>query len=357
MSDVSITLMMIGFSILLLGLLWIVIVNVFHSSPKEIINSIRDLSSEFKIESASQNEDGSVSISVKRSQGREELSKILFVISDDKSTEMIEKNSNLKKLEQSVFVISKNELENLSFVRNLSIIPIYADELENKTIENAVDSFEFSNKDIIENLGAVSWYRFQENLKDEIGVSNGVYNANLEFSDSPYGKSVKFNGIDDYVDLGDFSILNGKESFSVSFWIYRDEGSNFETNGGIFSRGSNNAKSPWIYGYKDTRAIFAQFGTNIAEADCSLATNSVNSKQWVHIVFVWDGNECKFYENGKLTNRDPTKGATLINSDDGTFIGKNHDGEYFEGSVDEIIVFGKPLNEKQVKIIHEINLT
>lgn len=356
MSDVPITIIMISLAIFLIGLLWVVLVNVFNSSPGEIIDSFKDLSSDLKIESVLKNPDGSYSVSVKKSQGKARLSRIIFFISDDENTKIIERESNLGSNEKASFSFSSAELESLSFVRNVSVVPFFDTKEVSGTIEDATDTFEFSNKDILKNLGAVSWYGFEDNLLDGVGINNGIISNTYSFSDGKSGKSISFNGIGDYADFGNLDYLDGKNSFAISFWIYSNEIDKFSHDIGIFSRGTNNSQSPWIYGYKNTRSIFAQFKTSEATADCSLGTNPIGAKQWNHIVFVWDGKECKFYENGKSTNKDPTKGTHLVNVDSTTLVGKTNDGGYFDGKIDNLVIFDKSIDENTVKILNEIKL-
>ena len=354
-SDVKMTFVMIAMTIFFMGLFWVVLVNVFHTGPQEISKAISSFFSTLKIEKASYGKDGSISVTVVK-QGKNSLDGILFTFSDDKNSEQINIPENFNGQTKKTFYFNTDNFTDISFVRNVSVTPIFTGSGDNKT-KKPDDSFEFSNSQIVDGFGVLSWWNFNDDLKDSMGLSDGTSRGGVSFVDGKFGKAVRFNGEDSYVNFGRLTQFDNLKSFAISFWIFNNISTTFPDNEGIFARGPDNKKMPWIFGYKGTRALFAQFETNSAVADCSLGTDSLPARQWVHIVFQWDGKECMFYENGRLTTSDPTKGNMVSSNPSETFLGKNPDGRYFNGMVDEQMVFNKSLTDKEINALYQINLS
>lgn len=352
-SDVKFTLIMVLAAVFLIGIFWVVLVNVFNSSPSEIINSLTNAKASIGIEKATLNGEN-ISLTIKRNKGEGNLNSIIFLFSDGNNNETVKRDSNIKKLESNTFSFDTNNFKNISFTRQVSVKPIFSGSSGNESSEKFDDSKQFSDEEILKGIGAEDWWQFEDNINDEIGLSNGVNKGDLTFVEGKQGKAGKFNGIDNYVDFQDFNKLDNAKEFSISFWVYREEGSNFESNQGIISRGSKDMKTPWIFGYGGTRSIFAQFGTTESAADCGVATKPLDTGRWSNIILVWNGKSCMFYENSVLTNSDPTKGDALLQGDGNLLAGKTPNEEYFNGLIDNMVFFGKALDKKEVEVVYSI---
>ena len=71
--------------------------------------------------------------------------------------------------------------------------------------------------------------------------------------------------------------------------------------------------------------------------------------KWYHIIYTCDteANELKLYVNGELVNQGAS-GATPQNMDERR-IGSEHDGRFLMGMVDDVRIYNRVLNEKEVK--------
>ena len=352
LSDVIMNSLMIIISILAIVVVLVVINNAVKFGLGGESGSFGKPFASFQLEKVFLNDDGSVSVTVKRGKGKEDIKKINFLFSDGTNLQVVDRETNLKELEKNTFTFSESELNKILFVKNISIAPVFESDLENESIKNVVDEFKFSNKKILENFGIISWWKFEGDAKDEIGGNHGELKGNVSFVDGNSGKAASFDNEGEYIDLGNFTNLDGVSSFSIVFWLYKEEKGNFITHEGIFARGSDNQKTPWIFGYQDTQSLFTQFETTSSVADCSLGTRMISSNKWTQVILWWDGKTCKFYEDGAVTNRDPTKGNILVNTDGNNFIGRVSGYDYFNGTVDEIMIFDRALTDKQVKALY-----
>lgn len=357
LSDVLMTVITVSVAVLLIIIVWVIISGLLQSGALAQGGSSGEIFSDLKLEKVVINEDNSVSVTLKRGKRTGNLVGIFFSVSDGFNSELIEKETTLKELESGTFVLSEEDLGNVLFAKDISIAPIFQQDSNNKISSRFVDQFTFSNEEIIKNFGAISWWRYQDGAKDEFGKNPGIIKgANCDVK-GKYGKACNFDGVDDYIDIGNYDNLDGENSFSISFWIYKNGNDKFAENEGLFSRGSDGGKSPWIYGYENTFSLFAQFETDDAVSDCSIATGTIRGDRWTQIVFSWNGSVCHFHEDGILTNKDPTKGNILIDTDGDNYIGKFSNGGYFDGLIDEVIVFDRALTNKQVQFLYKLDFS
>jgi hypothetical protein len=158
------------------------------------------------------------------------------------------------------------------------------------------------------------------------------------------GSGLSFDGIDDYVDLGDPLGLQ-PEQVSLSVWFKTD------TAGGKIIR------KRW-YGYCLEVLSSGQtaFWIYDAAARKFIATspNACNDNTWHHAVGVYDGAEVKLSIDGALV---ATASAGAIHYEDGGIaIGRDGDysGAYFNGIIDEIRVYGRALNDQEIQNLYNV---
>tara|TARA_Y100000310_G_C20625152_1_gene785436 strand:+ start:326 stop:1411 length:1086 start_codon:yes stop_codon:yes gene_type:complete len=354
-SDVNMKFVWIFISILSIAAVWIAINDVANSRMEESV-SFDEPFINLRLEKVHITDSGNISMVIKREGMDGNLTKIKFFVLDGKNSKTIEKETNLENSKWDTFVLTEEDLDHVVFVKEFSIAPIFELVPGNESIGEITDKFEFSNEQILENLGIASWWKFEENAKDEIGGNHGTLEGNVSFVSGKSGKAGNFEDKESYVDLGEFRDLDSFDAFSIAFWVYKKESGNFPTHQGIFTRGSVDQKTPWIFGYEGTQSLFAQFETTVAVADCSIGTNTIFENNWEHVVFSWNGTTCRFYKNAIITNKDPTKGNVLVNTDGDNFIGRTSGEGYFNGNIDEVMIFNRALTDKQVKTLYQFDL-
>ncbi|MBN2457196.1 MAG: PEP-CTERM sorting domain-containing protein [Sedimentisphaerales bacterium] len=65
----------------------------------------------------------------------------------------------------------------------------------------------------------VSWYRFEENADDSAGSNHGTVYGDLGWTEGKVGDALQFDGVGDYVDLGNDASLKPLLSVSLCAWI------------------------------------------------------------------------------------------------------------------------------------------
>ncbi|NUQ57338.1 MAG: LamG domain-containing protein [Candidatus Paceibacter sp.] len=167
------------------------------------------------------------------------------------------------------------------------------------------------------------------------------------------GTLLKFDGADDYVNMGD--VLDaGSGSMSVSVWIKLRKLSNLSQQIII----KRHSVSPWLswelYVSSGDEVVFQIANTS---ADYfNVGTTPIVKDNWYHIVGVKNGNNLTVYLNGEINqswNTGPVAG-TVQNGNRELGIGSDWvDGTYdFNGIIDDVRVYDRALSQGEVSLLY-----
>ncbi len=188
---------------------------------------------------------------------------------------------------------------------------------------------------------------------DEIKInSSPVYlngGGSLDFSLNTKSKVVnyalQFDGVDDYVNLGDIVELNNASTFTIEGWA--NQASNTD-NERIFLKKFDNdnyiAVSPW--GGEFYIAIKNGNNSNACWTDYS---STISSNTWFHWAVVYDGNgvtnadKLKLYINGNTTPVTLVFTGTIPSTTSASLSGENAylspSADFFGGYMDEVRIW------------------
>lgn len=127
LSTVVVALIIILISLVAIGIVWVVVRNLFSSGTKEI--GFGGFTINLGIRNAYE-QAGNISIDVERKTGKGELVKIKFILSDGKTSETITQDVNLGELDSKIFSIHPTQLAPTQ-VASVSVAPVF------KTTEGA----------------------------------------------------------------------------------------------------------------------------------------------------------------------------------------------------------------------------
>ena len=165
------------------------------------------------------------------------------------------------------------------------------------------------------------------------------------------GGAYDFDGSDDYIDIDDHASLKGFSELTISFWV------NPETSqtAGIIDK---NRASEWNVHLTSNQVRFE--GENSGSSTIRFTSNSaISSNQWTHVVVVYNGSIKKIYFGGveqAITINDNAVGD-LFSSTNPVYMGKMHDGYYFNGSIDEVKIYNRSLSQEQIVSLYNQELT
>jgi len=171
--------------------------------------------------------------------------------------------------------------------------------------------------------------------------------------------SVDFDGVDDYIDLGNPTALQFTSSFSISLWFKSSDTTDYiliskdKTNGHL-----TNERSWGLWGnrYGGTSVII--FNIRSGSSGFSVAgTTDYNDGSWHHVVATFEAStNLKLYVDGSLEAENPqwnlpaTINNVTTNVGIGTSIGSNF--WYMNGKVDEVGLFNSVLSASDVTAIY-----
>lgn len=366
MSTIITTILMVAFVLVAIGVVWAVISNLFSTQLEEI--SLGGSIINLKITSVKISDMG-VDVGVKRGVGKGNLIGLAFIVSDGVDTEIFEeKNVSLEELEERVFTLDYSGL-----IKEISIAPILMSESGKESLRNIVDKETFSiesiienpgpiienptNEQIIEDLSAISWWRFEDNADDEIGNNHGTLQGEVVFVEGKYGKSSDLSssmGIN--VGLLGSPILTPE--ITMAFWIKVNNVS-FPARQNPFNQAyggwgtmtlETSGRISWFFGSNGGNGL--PYGAH--RSGPALITNG----QWIHIVATRNPSDhtYKWYKNGEHFSGSTYDVSYPVISTRVLTLGDGYVNP-INGLMDEVMIFNKSLTEAQVKALYELDLS
>ena len=166
-------------------------------------------------------------------------------------------------------------------------------------------------------------------------------------------KSLLFDGVDEYVDLGTSTTLEFTNDFSVSVWI-KDTAS---LNRGIVCCGNRSGTSGWmIYRTSANKVAFSLYTANNRIAT---STTSINTGAWFNVIGTFEKNgtanqQVKIYVNGSLEGQNgwfspqtPAYPGTIYKQIAFPYAGANE----FLGNIDEVAAFNYLLSTDEINTV------
>ena len=155
---------------------------------------------------------------------------------------------------------------------------------------------------------------------------------------SKFGGSLKFDGVDDYVNAGNNASLDITVA-TVSMWFNANV-----TGDSLMGRGFDKWR---MYGnpmhiYNNRDGAYSSWTTNWSY--------SINI--WYHLVWVNSGSNEYLYINGELKDSRAVSGV-LSSTTDLILGAYSTTGDFFNGSIDEVRVYNRALSAEEVRLSYE----
>ncbi|MBN2228921.1 MAG: hypothetical protein JW779_04940, partial [Candidatus Thorarchaeota archaeon] len=181
-----------------------------------------------------------------------------------------------------------------------------------------------------------------------------MYGDAHQVDEAQYGKAFDFDGTGDYLEVPLSAGLDfAPDSFSVSTWIKpRDVSSGWLT---VFEHGrtNNNWFGMWINGSGETCHFRVGY-------DTTDSAQTLVADHWYHVVAIYDAStgEAIQYINGEIDSSEViTPGALwTIPANQRLVIGAKNpmNGEYFNGLIDDILMFDRVLTENEIEALYAL---
>jgi hypothetical protein len=199
----------------------------------------------------------------------------------------------------------------------------------------------------------IAYWKFEGNLHDETDSNNGTIVGAPRFVTGKHGQALDFDGADDYVIVpttGSNLDITGNE-LTITAWV----NSNSATQPGYIAGIGSNASFNTQYMMRIQSGTHTRFYVESINSLVSMQTpvgSLPPANTWVHIASVYDGVDMRTYYDGVLIGIPVAqKGAVISNGQDfsiGSLVGGSM---FFDGLIDEVMVFNRSLNQTEIQQI------
>ncbi len=160
-----------------------------------------------------------------------------------------------------------------------------------------------------------------------------------------------FNGSSDYVSISN-PLQSDNTSFTITLWV-NPRTINSGYRGFIGWQGNTRLPSLWIAPSNGGLHYDSYEGTT--RYNGILDGFFTQANEWVHVAWIKDGTQYKFYRNGVLFGTPQTAPVTFYNSSQDYWIGRVDN--FFDGNLDDVGIFSRALTDTQVGALFNSALT
>jgi RHS repeat-associated protein len=198
-------------------------------------------------------------------------------------------------------------------------------------------------------VGLVAAYAFDDGTgsttQDASGHGNpGTISGASWTAAGKHGGALSFDGVDDIVSVADATSLDLDDGMTLMAWVRPLSLSDWRT---ILLKEWGGGLSYGLYAAGDGPP---SIWTTIFEGPASAhAPSSLPLDTWSHVSATYDGSSLSLYVNASLVASETSAGL-ITHVDDQLSIGGNLVwGEYFEGTIDDVRVYAKPLSQSEIE--------
>jgi hypothetical protein len=208
---------------------------------------------------------------------------------------------------------------------------------------NPLSWWRMGDGDSFSNPGGVGDWTFFDNGSGGNDATSTTLpeSARLPITANSYSQnSFVFDGIDDFVTLGNSSNLNVTGDQSVSCWI----------------KFNSNTGTSYVINVKDIFGVYTSGGRiqgfsriNGSFNNLPSSGTNYNDNQWHHVVFLKDANDLTLYIDGVFESELLTAGGTSLGTTNDARLGARYtNASYYTGASDEIAIFDYKLTPTQI---------
>jgi hypothetical protein len=209
--------------------------------------------------------------------------------------------------------------------------------------------------------GIVSWWRAEGNGADDLGVSSTTNLVGVSFAAGEVGQAFVFNGTNSYVQIPDSPALSPHAGpsgeLTLEAWVNLPRLPQFDTgtaqgNRAIVVKGG---AGQWEYGFYVTTNATPVFGVwqNNGNGYASAYNPTITTNAWHHLAGVLrKGQFARLYIDGVLVSESTSFSGDTYDAGSPLYIGRRGDGQYLDGLVDEVAVYGRALSSAEIATLY-----
>jgi hypothetical protein len=167
------------------------------------------------------------------------------------------------------------------------------------------------------------------------------------------GKALSFDGVDDYINASNTASLNSIGCYNtISMWLKPAQLYAYEMYISKYYASTND--TGFDFGlYTDGRAIIMYRNTTGPTSDIFTTNTIFSLNTWVHLVVVQNGSNIVYiYKNGNLLENLTGEPCMTNPSSSSLTIGDRGNGQFFNGSLDEVMIFNRSLSSTEISALY-----
>ncbi|GIW66911.1 MAG: hypothetical protein KatS3mg095_0809 [Candidatus Parcubacteria bacterium] len=209
-----------------------------------------------------------------------------------------------------------------------------------------------TNKRLIDQVqGLVGYWSFDDcTAKDLSGnENNGTLVNGPTCVDGKVGKALSFDGVDDYVNVPDNSMLILTGNLTILLWMNKTSEANDWQR--LIGKGNSNHRNYglWEENVSGQRILFQQYGGGCGNlfSNSKLATGT-----WYLVGAIRSENNGFIYINGNKDSSGSCWGTPYTSNDPLTFAYAGFH-TFYPGFIDEIRIYNRALSDAEIKALYE----
>ena len=184
-----------------------------------------------------------------------------------------------------------------------------------------------------------------EKISFNDGQTQGIAQNGVSFVNGKVGLAARFDGIDDYIDLGSVYGV-GSGDLTISFWAKFDAKSGDNQ---ILSTGTTADPNYLAVTFNNNSSSKLRLVTYDGVYDNFYSGSTLLDEHWYHISIVRTGNVGYFYLDGVLNSTGDVRGGDLGLG--ALHLGRGHQLALFEGAIDELYIHRRALSQDEVRLL------
>jgi len=203
--------------------------------------------------------------------------------------------------------------------------------------------------------GLVAYYSFDDcSAKDLSGNGNDGIIYGAKCVDGKLGKALRFDGVNDYVEVPDSPSLDITTEATLEAWVKLKSSTDWQT---IFSKGLDGRENYELLVCSDLSCLHTGW-----EFDIGRFTHTwsylIPENKWTHICLRWKAPLMKLYINGEFKETWDTGASYAIPRTEPLLIGNEYGrARYFNGIIDEVRIYNRALSEEEIRALYERSVT
>ena len=211
---------------------------------------------------------------------------------------------------------------------------------------------------LAQDSGLIAHWKFDEGsgttAYDSAGDNDGaIYGA--QWIASPIDGALSFDGVGDYVNCSNDISLDFTDAITIGAWVKRP---NFGSDGLIAGKTNGDSRVAGYSLFSYTDGLEFNFYSGAWPWQRTTPRVTISANEWHHVVGTFDGNNAYLYVDGNESASLAYSGTIAAATGYSFHISFWRPGlpEYFNGSIDEVVVYNRALSAEEVQQLYQSGL-